>query len=346
MIRKAGFPVIPAICLAIIGCGENTAGPSDPFDLWYSQQNESIVFMSRAHSTEGELYLLDKSGEITRLTYNSRHENSPAISRDGSQVAFQAGSESNMTTWEIYLLDIASGVETRLTSNTLIDAHPDWGPGDSLLVFSSWQDSTGAPTAAADIFIMRSDGSNVTRLTWSTWEDNDPEWSPDGSLIAFKSNRMTQVSAREEIFIMGVDGSDKTRLTSTVGWQSDHDPSWSPDGDRIVYSHYDGSRPWTDIADPSILVEYWEELIPWNVGSVDLQGNSELLTNVQHVASLPVFSADGGSILFLRMDFIFDSSEILIGADHHLILIPDTGGSGQQLIPEDEHTGTMEFYDW
>jgi len=193
--------VLPVFCLVIIGCGENTAGPSDPFDLWYSQQNESIIFLSRAHSSEGELYLLDKSGEITRLT-------------------------------------------------------------------------------------------------------------------------------------------------TTAGWQSDHDPSWSPDGGMIVYSHYDGSRPWADIADPSILVEYWDELIPWNVCSVDLQGNSVQLTDVQYVASLPVFSADGGSILFLRMDYLFDSSEILIGAEHLLMLIPESGGSGQQLIPDGDHTGTMEFFDW
>lgn len=345
-IQRIFRAVISAVFLAIVGCADNTAGPSDPFDLWYSQQNESIIFLSRAHSSEGELYLLDKSGEITRLTYNSRHENNPAISRDGSQVAYLAGIESNMTTWEIFVVDIGSGAETRLTYNTVIDAHPDWGPGDSLLVFSSWQDSTGAPTGAADIFIMHSDGSQIIRLTSSVWEDNDPEWSPDGSLIAFKSNRITQEPAREEIYVMGADGSDKTRLTTTAGWQSDHDPSWSPDGGMIVYSHYDGSRPWTDIADPSILVEYWDELIPWNVCSVDLQGNSVQLTDVQYVASLPVFSADGGSTLFLRMDYLFDSSETLIGAEHLLMLIPESGGSGQQLIPDGDHTGTMEFFDW
>ena len=63
-------------------------------------------------------------------------------------------------------------------------------------------------------------------------------------------------------------------------------------------------------SDPSVLMEYWDELVPWNVCPVDLQGNSEQLTDVLHVASLPVFSANGGDILFLRMDFVFDSSEV------------------------------------
>ncbi|MCD4706965.1 MAG: hypothetical protein K8S62_04425 [Candidatus Sabulitectum sp.] len=328
------------------GCGEGTSGPSDPFDLWYSQQNESIVFLSKAHSSEGELYLLDKSGELTRLTHNNRHENNPAISRDGSRVAFQAGDQTDMSTWEIYILDIGSGTETRLTNNSFIEAHPDWGPGDSLLVFSSWHDSTGAAAGAADIFTMRTDGSQVTRLTDSPWEDNDAEWSPDGAHIAFKSNRLTQIAAREEIFVMNSDGSNQTRLTTTAGWQSDHDPSWSPDSRTIVYSHYDGSRPWFDIADPDIFVSSWDELIPWNICSVDLQGNSEQLTDETYVAGLPVFSKDGASILFLRMDFIFNQSGTLIGADHLLILIPESGGKGQQLIPDDEHTGTLEYFDW
>ncbi len=334
------------VFLLSLACGDDASGPSDPYDLWYSQQNESIVFLSKAHSSEGELYLLDKSGEITRLTFNNRHENNPAISKDGSQVAFQAGDQSDMTTWEIYVLDTASGAETRLTNNSFIEAHPDWGPGDSLLVFSSWHDSTGAPTGAADIFTMRTDGTQVTRLTDSPWEDNDAEWSPDGAYIAFKSNRITQIEGREEIYVMDADGSDQTRLTTTFGWQSDHDPSWSPDSKTIIYSHYNGSRQWFDVADPAIFVSSWNELIPWNIFSVDLQGNTEQLTDVPYIAGLPVFSSDGSSILFLRMDFIFDQSGTLIGADHPLILIPESGGSGQQLIPDDEHTGTLEYHDW
>ncbi|MCK5787000.1 MAG: PD40 domain-containing protein [Candidatus Sabulitectum sp.] len=344
MISKASLVFV---CLFLLsGCAEDTSGPSDPYDLWYEQQNESIVFLSKAHSPEGELYLLDKSGEITRLTFNSRHENNPAISSDGTRIAFQAGDQYDMSTWEIYLLDIGSGNETRLTNNSFIEAHPDWGPGDSLLVFSSWHDSTGVPTGAADIFTMRTDGSQVTRLTDSPWEDNDAEWSPDGAYIAFKSNRITQIAAREEIFVMDADGFNQTRLTTTFGWQSDHDPSWSPDSKTITYSHYNGSRQWFDISDPDIFADSWDELIPWNIFSVDLLGNSEQLTDVPYVAALPVFEDDGSSILFLRMDFIFNQSGELIGADHPLILIPESGGTGEQLIPDNEHTGTLEYHDW
>ncbi|MFO8184598.1 MAG: hypothetical protein R6U39_10555 [Candidatus Aegiribacteria sp.] len=332
--------------LAGLGCGQESTGPSDPMDLWFEQPSDVIVFMSRADSPEGELYVLDKSGEITRLTYNSLHENNPAISSDGSKVAYQAGQEDNMLTWELYVADIAGGGEQRLTNNWVIDAHPDWGPGDSVLVFGSFRDGSGAPSGTADIYTIHIDGSDLTRLTTSEWEDNDPEWSPDGTMIAFKSNRNTQQAAREEIFVMNADGSGQRRLTSTLGWESDHDPSWSPDSKRLVFSHYQGSRAWTDMTDPNVFISSWGDFVPWNIHRVDLDGNVEELTDVQYTAGLPVYSEDGASILFLRMDFIISGSGELVGADHRLILIDASGGSGQQLIPDDGHTSTLEYFDW
>ncbi len=344
--KKSVAVILTCILFFAFGCKEDTTGPSETPDLWQSQPNQSIVFISKADNSEGEIYLLDKSGSVTRLTNNSRYENSPAISRDGTSIAFQAGETADMTTWEIYIMDIGSGFETRLTNNNFIEAHPDWGPGDSLLVFSSWHDSTGAATGAADIFTMSIDGSNVTRLTNSIWEDNDAEWSPDGELIVFKSNRSTQISGREEIYVMDADGSNIKHLTSTIGWQSDHDPSWSPDSKTIVYSHYNGSRVWYDVADPYVMANNWQELVPWNIYSVDLQGNTEQLTDVPYMAEYSVFSDDGSSILYLDMDFYINQDGVLIGADHLLMLMDKNGGTAQQMIPDDEHTGTLEYYDW
>ena len=69
------FPAILAICIvlipiALIGCG-GSAGPDDngnngagdSFALWKQQPDEQIVFMSKADSAHGELYLIDKQGQ-------------------------------------------------------------------------------------------------------------------------------------------------------------------------------------------------------------------------------------------------------------------------------------------
>ncbi len=148
--------------------------------------------MSKADSPEGELYQLDKYGQITRLTNNNRHENNPALSFDGKKAIFNGGAEDNLLTWEIFILDLETGQETQLTNNNVIDAHADWSPDGSKIVFGSFRDAQGNPFGTADIYVMNTDGSGLTQLTSSSWEDNDPEWSPDGTKIVFKSTRNTQ----------------------------------------------------------------------------------------------------------------------------------------------------------
>jgi len=330
---------------AFLGSACEPGRTEDPLARWKEQPNQSIVFVSKADSPEGELYLLDKNGRTSRITNNNRLENNPALSPDGRKVAFHAGNIEDPLTWDIYVIDLETKEETRLTNNNVLDGHPDWSPDGSKIVFASFRDADGNPAGTADIYVMNIDGTGLKQLTHSSWEDNDPEWSPDGTKIVFKSTRHTQQSAREEIYIMDADGGNVQRLTTTSGWQSDHDPSWSPDGKTIVFSRYAGNRPWTDIYDPDVLKDFWQEIIPWDIYRVDLGGIVAKLTEVDYAAGLPVFSVDGSKILFLRLDFILINRK-LAGADHRLILMDPDGTGREQLIPDDRHTPTLEYFDW
>jgi Tol biopolymer transport system component len=313
--------------------------------LWSKQSNDKIVFMSKADSEDGELYLIDKSGDIFRLTNNNRHENNPALSFDGSKVVFHAGDMNNMLTWEIFILDLNTFEEIQLTDNNVLDGHPDWSPDGSKIVYSSFVDQEGNPSATADIFVVNTDGTNRIQLTNSEWEDNDPEWSPDGLRIAFKSNRDTKISAREEIFIMDYDGSNVNRLTITDGWESDHDPSWSPNSDSLVFMRYSGIRPWTDIGNFLTFTQHWDELTPWNTYMVDLNGVVTQLTNTEYIAQLCVYSSNGKKILFINNEFHLFNDK-LVGIDHKLTIMNTDGTYQQQLIPDNVHIPTMEYFDW
>ncbi|NHZ86346.1 MAG: hypothetical protein GWP19_10760 [Planctomycetia bacterium] len=345
--QKPIICILIVLILAIVGISCSINEPiaeEDPYALWKEQPNEIIVFMSKADSPKGELYLLDKNGQIARLTYNNRHENNPAISFDGKKVAFNGGDEDNQLTWEIYILDIYTGEETQLTNNYVIDAHPDWSPDNSKIVFGSFRDTQGNPSGKADIYVMNNDGTGLTQLTNSSWEDNDPEWSADGTRIVFKSTRNTQQSGREEIYIMNSDGSDPQRLTTTSGWQSDHDPSWSPNSDQILFTRFEGDKIWYDVAN---FAEDWEKLTPWNVHRVDLNGNVERLTNRSDGGwGVTLYSADASHILFGTIDWITNNSNRVIGGNHRLMLMDPDGSNQRQLLPDDKHTGTLEYFDW
>lgn len=340
--KKLPLLLVAIFSLLFISCEDEPSDDTDPYELWKTVPNEKIVFMSKADSPSGELYLMDKAGKITRLTNNDLHENNPALSRDGKKVAYNAGSETNMSTWEIYVIDLETGAQTRHTNNNVIDAHPDWSPDGSKIVFGSFRDNSGNPAGTANIFVMNSDGTGIEQLTDTGFEDNDPEWSPDGTKIVFKSTRNTQISGREEIYYMLSNGLNQTRLTTTTGWESDHDPSWSPNSDEILFIRFEGSRVWYDTAD---FANDWKELTPWNVYKVGLDGNWLKLTDSDQSGwGVAVYTSDE-QIIYGTIDWILNDSDQVIGGMHRVNIMNYDGTNQQKLLPDDLHTGTLEYFD-
>jgi tetratricopeptide (TPR) repeat protein len=68
-------------------------------------------------------------------------DNAPAWSPDGTQVAFASARTGN---WEIFVIDIATGQETRLTNHTALDLAPAWSPDGRELAFLSDRDGAWA----------------------------------------------------------------------------------------------------------------------------------------------------------------------------------------------------------
>ena len=68
-----------------------------------------------------------------RLTTNAS-DSAPAWSADGSRVAFISTRAGN---WEIHMVDVASGKETRLTEHPAADVAPTWSPNGQRLAFLS-----------------------------------------------------------------------------------------------------------------------------------------------------------------------------------------------------------------
>jgi TolB protein len=64
-------------------------------------------------------------------------DTAPSWSPDGSRVAFASARAGN---WELYLVDLASGQETRLTNDAGADVAPAWSPDGKRLAFLSNRD--------------------------------------------------------------------------------------------------------------------------------------------------------------------------------------------------------------
>jgi TolB protein len=199
----------------------------------------------------------------------------PVFSPDGTRIAYISNREGvavgRPINFEVYVLDLATKRERRLTFNDAFEADLAWSPDGTTLVFKTYRDgndevyamavdgsrqanltrhpaSDGGPTYTPDgqslifasdrdgdddLYRMRPDGSAVERLTDHPAGDHTPRVSPDGRWIAFVSDR----DGNDEVYVMPADGGEATRVTESP--QADWYPIWSPDGESLVVTHGD-----------------------------------------------------------------------------------------------------------
>ncbi len=164
----------------------------------------------------------------TQLT-NDGSSRAPAVSRDGTRVAFESHRDGN---WEIYAMDASGARVTRLTRTLAFDGRPSWSPDGTRIAFAS------ARAGDLDIWVMNADGTAAANITDnSPGVDDGPAWSPDGQWIAYTSWR----GDTAQIFAATPDGKQIVELSQSSS--IDQMPAWSPDGRQIAFvSDRDGQR--------------------------------------------------------------------------------------------------------
>ena len=187
-------------------------------------QNGEIVFHAWADDNY-EIFKANPDG-IFQLTHTPSHEDHPAVSPDGAQIAFTRSRDGD---FEIFVMDADGTNVQQLTVNTHYDALPTWSADGTTIAFVR---DLGQ---GLQIFVMNTDGTNQHQLTKAPTNHNSPIWSPDGAKIAFAK----QTPTNDEIFVMNADGTNQQQLTS--GYIDSH-PAWSPDGTRIAFNRETNGR--------------------------------------------------------------------------------------------------------
>jgi Tol biopolymer transport system component len=109
-------------------------------------------------------------GAQTTVYTSSSYIDDPALSPDGTKLAFAAGLTA--TDGEIYALTIATKAVKRLTFNSIADQNPAWSPDGTKLAFASYK------TGRMQIWTMNSStGGNLTRITNRTYGAVTPSWA-------------------------------------------------------------------------------------------------------------------------------------------------------------------------
>ncbi len=129
---------------------------------------------------------------------------SPAISPDGSQVAYVQNSGPDDINFDIFVSKSDGSNRRRLTSHRSVDTNPVWSPDGSRIAFMSYRDSEDS--LHPQIFTMKADGSNVRNV--------------GGPATPAKA---THLPRRSTI---------RTRVGNIPVWQL---PVWSPDSRRLAF---------------------------------------------------------------------------------------------------------------
>ena len=273
-------------------------------------------------------------GGARQLTFEGRRAGEGYFSADGTQMVFQSEREPGNPFFQIYLMDLETGDQQRVSpgkgKTTCAWIHPQ---GDRVL-FASTHGDREAVAKQEEELRLRAEGKE-RRYAWSYDEhfelyefdvasgktvqrtsargyDAEGSWSPDGKWIAFASNReayQRELNEREQsffmndkaymmdIYVMNAEGGEVRRLTEAPGY--DGGPFFSPDGQRIC---------WRRFAENGATAE----IMTMNIDGSD----KRQLTRLESMSWAPYYHPSGEYLIFATNVHGFANFELyLVAAD-------------------------------
>lgn len=169
---------------------------------------------------------------LLRLTNNPWDDSTPQMDPTGRLLAYSSQKNGY---WDIYILDLQTGISTAITDTGDYDTHPSWSPDGTRLVFQSYIGGNSEILLAN----LTSQPYEITRLTMNDFEDYDPDWSPNGDQIIYVGAYNNTPRLWMVTFI------DNQIQVEPLGVKSGYDPRnpvWSPDGSSLAWSEMIGNR--------------------------------------------------------------------------------------------------------
>ena len=253
-----------------------------------------IAFVSNRDGHD-HIYVMNADGtDEQQVTSGSSWDFEPALSRDGTRIAFTRDSQ-----------DPGSGASGRLAPRLYVVALTDptlaavpvplpatddlaaetaaWSPDGTELAYKLTPPVNGNPRRS-EIWVSKPDGSDGRAISPSNASAHTPSWSPDGTRIAFRRvGTGTKGTGGQTDQLIGIfvadakDGADLTQLTTT----DDLQPVWSPDGTRMVFTSFRDGRS--------------------DVYVMNADGSGQIrLTDASAYDQAPNWSPDGSTIMFDR----------------------------------------------
>jgi Tol biopolymer transport system component len=268
--------------------------------------------------------------QIRQLTFEGKRSGEGYFNADGSKMIFQSEREPGNPFYQIYLMDLETGDQERVSPGTGKTTCAWIAPDNQSVIFASThldseskakQDAEIAERASSrvrryswdydenyDIFRYSLKNKSLSRLTTARGYDAEGSISPDGKHIVFASNRaaydheLGKEDAERlkidkqyfmDIYIMDADGSNAKRLTDVPGY--DGGPFFSADGKRICWRRFD-------------VKGMTAEIYTMNTDGSD----QRQITRVGAMSWAPYFHPSGDYLIFTNNSQGFNNFELFI----------------------------------
>jgi len=314
-----------------------------PDGKWVAYTASSVD--READKTVSRIWMASWDGnQEVQLTFDNESASSPRWSPDGKFLSFVSSRPGKTKGSQIWILDRRGGEADQLThlKNHTITAY-EWSPDSrSLLLVLREKDASddddkpdsGTPKPPKPITIDRYHfkedvegylgvkrnhiylfdvaSGKLDQITQGDFDETDAQISPDGKLIAFvsKQDKDPDRGTNSDIFVVDAHpGSTPRRLTTYPGPDSGR-LAWSPDSKLIAYLQGSESKYFAYNLDRLAVVPA-------------AGGVPRILTEkLDRGVSLPAFSADGQSLVFIVDD---DRSD-------YPAKVPVSGGAVERLL--------------
>jgi Tol biopolymer transport system component len=303
----------------------------------------SLPLHAQAPATSEAAFLTN----ARQLTFEGKRSGEGYFSADGSKMIFQSEREAGNPFYQIYLMDLETGDQERISPGTGKTTCAWIAPDGQSVIFASThldpeakakQEAEIAERASNrvrkyswdyderyDIFRYSLKDKSLSQLTKAQGYDAEGAMSPDGKHIVFASNRaaydhdLGKEDAERlkidkqffmDIYIMDADGSNAKRLTDVPGY--DGGPFFSADGSRICWRRFD------------------EKGMTAEIFTMNTDGSDQRqLTKVGAMSWAPYFHPSGDYLIFTNNTQGFANFELFLvdaGGQHDPVRVTFTDG--------------------
>lgn len=212
--------------------GENqyTIAESRGFPLMspaWSPDGRELAYVSFQGGRSSIVVQSLRTGTTRTVSQRSGINGAPAWSPDGRLLAVTLSGDSGNP--DIWLLRIADGQATRLTTHRAIDTEASFSPDGEHVYFTS--DRAGAP----QIYRVPVAGGTPERITFEGRYNARPRLSPDGDKIAV-------VHDDQGRFRIAVHDTERRDVFVLSDGAQDESPAFAPNGETIIYATRRGGR--------------------------------------------------------------------------------------------------------